>query len=107
MFSVGEEICCINDDQPPQSAPPFVIKGRTYTVARVESKWWPIDSVTFGDGNSVAIYQAMEMVWVVGLPSETGHFDFRFEKVQKKSKETSIEVFKEILKTTKVPERIA
>jgi hypothetical protein len=43
MFSVGMEVVCVNDDEPSQSAPPFVIKGRTYTVSAVEVKPWPVE----------------------------------------------------------------
>ncbi len=100
MFGVGDQVQCVNDDDPPQSAPPFVIKGRTYTVARIERKLWPIGQV-----GPLTIVQDMVLVWVEELPSETGHFGFRFRKIEKKSTETDIAVFKEMLNTTKVPEK--
>jgi hypothetical protein len=101
MFSVGMEVICINDDDPPQSAPPFVIKGRTYTVSAVEVKPWPILQM-----GPIIVFQPMEFVWVAELPSKTGHFAFRFRKVEKKGKTTDIAVFRKLLDTTKIPEKV-
>lgn len=99
MLGVGDQCICINDDEPPQSAPPYVIKGRTYTVARIERKLWPIGQV-----GPITIVQDMVMVWVAELPSETGHFGFRFRKVEKKSTETQVEELKKLLLVAKAPE---
>ncbi len=99
MLGVGDLCICINDDEPPQSAAPYVIKGRQYTVVRIERKLWPIGQV-----GPLTIVSDEVMVWVEGLPSETGHFGFRFRKIEKKSTETDISVFKEMLNTIKVPE---
>lgn len=101
MIGVGDEVVCINDDEPPQSAPPYVIKGRTYKVARIERKLWPIGQV-----GPITIVQEMVMIWVEELPSETGHFAFRFRKVEKRSTETQVEELKKLLDTTKIPENI-
>ena len=94
MIGVGDEVQCINDDDPLQSAPPFVIKGRTYTVDRIETKMWPI-----GQMGPFTIMEEITFIWVVGLPSETGHYGFRFRKIEKKSEEkkTDISVFKKLL----------
>ena len=103
MFQVSDEVVCVNDDNPEQSAPPFVIRGRTYTVSAVEVKPWPVQSIPV-PGGMLTIVVEMEFIWVVGLPSETGHFAFRFHKVEKQSKTTDISVFRKIL--DKVPENV-
>jgi hypothetical protein len=99
MIGVGDQVVCINDDDPPQSAPPFVIKNRTYTVSAVEVKPWPVDQI-----GPIIVFQFMEFVWVSELPSKTGHFAFRFRKVEKKGKTTDISVFRKIL--DKTPEKV-
>lgn len=101
MLGVGDQCICINDDEPPQSAPPYVIRGRQYTVTRIERKLWPV-----GQYGPIIIMQDMVMVWVAELPSETGHFGFRFRKVEKKFTETQVEELKKLLKTTKAPENV-
>jgi hypothetical protein len=101
MIEVGDTVECINDSDPEQSDAPYVIKGRIYTVAKIERVMWPI-----GEFMGITISQAMIMIWVEGLPSKTGHFGFRFRKVEKKSEEkkTSIEVFTKML--DKQPEKV-
>jgi hypothetical protein len=101
MIEVGSEVICVNDDQPPQSDSPFVIKGRTYTVARIEDKDWLV-----GEQGPFMFFQRITMIWVEGLPSQTGHFGFRFRKVEKKTEEqkTDISVFTKML--DKQPEKV-
>jgi hypothetical protein len=105
MFIVGETVICCNDDNPPQSGPPYVVKGRTYTVSAVEVKPWPVQSIQVPRG-MLTIVVEMEFIWVAGLPSKTGHFAFRFRKVEKKGKTTDIAVFRKLLDTTKIPEKV-
>jgi hypothetical protein len=105
MIGVGDTVVCVNDDQPPQSAPPYVVKGRNYTVSRIENKMWPIDQVPV-EGGVVTVYTNVTFIWVAELPSQTGHYGFRFRKVEKKSEEhkTDISVFRKML--DKVPEEV-
>jgi hypothetical protein len=101
MFIVGDTVICCNDGNPPQSSPPYVVKGRTYTVSAVEVKPWPVDQI-----GPIIVFQFMTFVWVAELPSKTGHFAFRFRKVEKKGKTTDIAVFRKLLDTTKIPEKV-
>lgn len=103
MIEVGCTVECINDDEPPQSASPYVIKGRTYTVSRIETRMWPVAQL-----GPITICELITFIWVAELPSQTGHFGFRFRKVEKKSEEqkTDISLFKEMLKTVKTPEKV-
>lgn len=105
MIEVGNDVLCVNDSEPPQSDLPYVVNGNTYTVARIERKPWPVAQFMVGD-QMITIFREMTMVWVEGLPSQTGHFGFRFRKVEKKSEEkkTSIDVFTKML--DKQPEKV-
>jgi hypothetical protein len=100
MIGVGDEVICVNDDNPEQSGPPFVVKGRHYTVSAIEVKPWPIIQTP-----EFTVMTLMEFLWVSELPSQTGHFAFRFRKVEKKSQTTDISVFRKIL--DKVPEKVS
>ena len=104
MIGVGDEVQCINDSEPDQIGAPYVVKGRNYTVTAVEIKPWPVQTIPVMDGAVVIVYAPVEFVWVAGLPSKTGHFAFRFRKVEKQSKTTDISVFRKIL--DKVPENV-
>jgi hypothetical protein len=100
MFQVGQEVICVNDSDPEQNGPPFVIKGRTYTVSAIQVKPWPIIQTP-----EFTLMAPVEFIWVVELPSQTGHFAFRFRKVEKKGQTTDISVFRKIL--DKVPEKVS
>jgi hypothetical protein len=56
-------------------------------------------------GGVLTIVVEMEFIWVSELPSQTGHFAFRFRKVEKKGQTTDISVFRKIL--DKVPEKVS
>lgn len=101
MIDVGSSVVCINDDQPPQSDAPYVVKGRTYTVVKIEEVMWPM-----GQFGIITVFAPQTMIWVEGLPSETGHFGFRFREVEKKVEEqkTDISVFTRML--DKQPEKV-
>jgi hypothetical protein len=101
MIGVGDSVVCVNDDEPPQSAPPYVVKGREYTVKHIEARMWPVAQV-----GPITIHQEVVFVWVKELPSETGHYGFRFRKVEKKTekRKTDISVFKKML--DKIPEKV-
>jgi hypothetical protein len=98
MIEVGDSVICVNDSEPTQSDSPYVVNGNTYTVARIERKPWPVAQFMVGD-QMITIFREMTMVWVEGLPSQTGHFGFRFRKVEKKKEEskTDISVFTRML----------
>jgi hypothetical protein len=101
MIEVGDSVQCINDSDPEQSDAPYVVKGRTYTVVKIEQVMWPV--AQFGP---ITIMKPEVMIWVEGLPSQTGHFGFRFRKVEKKTEEqkTDISVFTKLL--DKQPEKV-
>lgn len=101
MIEVGDTVQCINDSDPEQSDAPYVIKGRIYTVAKIERVMWPI-----GEFMGITISQAMIMISVEGLPSKTGHFGFRFRKVEKKKEESKIDISIFTRMLDKQPERM-
>jgi hypothetical protein len=105
MIEVGSTVVCVNDSEPPQPDSPYVVKGNTYTVARIERKPWPVAQFMV-DEQTITIFKEIVMIWVEGLPSQTGHFGFRFRKVEKKKEEskTDISIFTRML--DKQPERI-
>jgi len=100
MIGINDTVIVVNDSEPPQSAPPYVIKDRTYTVTAIETKEWPVGQV-----GHIILMGLVTFIWVAELPSETGHYAFRFRKVEKKSeqKKTDISIFRKML--DKTPEK--
>lgn len=93
MLGVGDEVVCINDSEPAQRPPNVVVKGQTYTITGIEVRPFPI-----GRLGPMTIVRPTLFVFLKEVPSPQGigFFAFRFRKVEKKKRETSIEVFQEI-----------
>lgn len=94
-FFTGERVICVNDSEPPQGNPPYVIKGRHYTISQTVTR------VFFG--------HEVQFVFVAELPAPEGigWYAARFRKLVSKDTKTDISEFKEILNktTVKVPEK--
>lgn len=114
MFGVGDEVICINDNDPPQSGESLhhVIKGNHYTVTRMEQRFRVV-----GRAGPLTIAQAEWYVFLAEVPSPKGigFYAFRFRKVEKKkegkSTDEGFKILDDIRKEVtnnpvKVPEKV-
>jgi hypothetical protein len=98
-FGVGDEVVCINDNEPPQGEGPRVVKGQHYTVTAIHIKPRVMGQMAPG----IFVMKPEYYVHLAEVPSPkgVGFFAFRFRKVEKKSDTTDISIFKEIADGTR------
>ncbi len=75
MFGVGDEVICIEDEG--QGNPPYVIKGRKYTISG------------FNHYDSAAMGAQLVFVAELPAPEGIGWYALRFRKIEKKTTKVS------------------